>query len=226
LNLWIEKHFEKIRRKMMRLFIVKALMVGLLLFSASSASAINLFMANLTAVGPLQIGDTFSIQLRLNTEGETGINLLYASTQTSDPSVVSFVSGVSPAAILVTFTTSGVPVSVARNAQPQDGVPGDAAGRVRAASFGSPDPSGGSSANQLLSTLTFVATGAGTTSIAPLVETMTAANNDRVDVNGVNVTASVTTGPGLEVTVVPEPGTALLMGLGLAGLGVAGRRKA
>ena len=32
-------------------------------------------------------------------------------------------------------------------------------------------------------------------------------------------------GSTLNVTVVPEPGTALLMGLGLAGLGIAGRRK-
>ena len=49
--------------------------------------------------------------------------------------------------------------------------------------------------------------------------------DDGFDVNGADIQDQVGLN-GVAVTVVPEPGTALLMGLGLAGLAAAGRRQA
>jgi hypothetical protein len=207
---------------MMRLFIANSLMVALLLFSASSASALNFYFGtpSATSVAP---GETFTVQLFLDTEGSTQVTTIFMSTITADVSKVAFVSGNSPGQIL--FNVSSFE-GVARAQQASTGVPGDDPGRVRAANFATTNPvgSGIASANQLLTTLTFVGVAPGTTTISPLLELGT--NPDSVSIAQVNVTASSTVGPGFSVTVVPEPGTALLMGLGLAGLGLAGRRNA
>jgi hypothetical protein len=206
---------------MMRLFIVNSLMVGLLLFSATTASAINLYMGAPSATS-LNIGDTFTIQFRMDTEGETQITSVFASVIT-DENVLAFVSGTSPGTILFNFSTY---VGLAKASDPVNGVPGDDAGRVRAASFVTANPAGsgvsGPPAGTLLATLTFQAVGAGVTDVSPLL----VLGDDEMTIAQISVTGSVTTTPGATITVVPEPGTALLMGLGLAGLGIAGRRNA
>jgi len=203
----------------MRLFVVKLLMVGLLLFSASSASAIAL---SLHATSPISvtIGETVTMELRLDTEGETNITSVFASVSNSGPAAFSFTSGTSPAQIL--FNASIVE-GVFRVSQPVDGVPGDAPGRVRAANFATSNPTGSgiSSANQLLAKLTFTPDAAGLAYLSPLL----IVGSDEVTVNQIDVTSSVriSSSPVRLDTAVPEPSTALLMGLGLAGLAGAGR---
>jgi PEP-CTERM motif len=207
----------------MRLLIINLVAVALLLSSAVSASAISMFFSNLQALGgadlnALNAGDQISIQLRLDTEGETQITSVFNSLGV-DPALLSFVSGTSPGQIL--FNTSTFE-GVARVSNPALN-PSDPAGQVRAANFAAADPSNIGSANQLLATVIFeaVAGAGGTTAITQIVTV-----GDDVTVNGVvsAYTPAAASGP-ITVLPIPEPGTALLMGLGLAGLGVAGRRR-
>lgn len=212
----------------MRLFIAKLLMVGLLLLSASSASAIGIFVSNVTPT-TINIGETVTFELRLNADDPL-INLVYVSTVTGNPSVVGFQGGTSPASILFNFSTyANIPV----NAQPQE-VPGDTpVGRVRAASFGAQENSGRLNPNQLLATLTFVGLAPGTTTVTPgfypgdQVSLYTPGTGDNgTDYTNVSGSVSLPAAVSITVNAIPEPGTALLMGMGLAGLGLAGRRKA
>lgn len=200
----------------MRLMMINLLTVGLMLFSAASASAINIFLNPPTPTGPLNPGDQFSIDLILDTEGETEITSVFVSVQV-DPTVLSFVGGTSPGQILFNFGTFS---GIGRVSEPFT-LASDPDGLVRAASFAALSPSGQAESAQLLATLTFEAVGAGTSAISGLI-----AQGDDVTVSGASVAGSVTFGPGQTMEVVPEPGTALLMGLGLAGLTAAGRRKA
>ena len=182
----------------------------------ASASAIAISLGAPSGGTTLNVGDTFTIQLNLDTQGETQITSLFASVF-ADPSIFTFVSGTSPGQILFNFSSFE---GVARVSQPF--VLGtDPAGSVRAASFATANPagSGQASPSQLLATLTFQATGAGTASIQSLAQP-----GDDITVAGVSQVGSVSFGSSAAITVVPEPGTALLMSLGLLGLAASGRR--
>jgi hypothetical protein len=206
---------------MMRLFKTLFLTMTLVLFGASSASAINVFMGAPSAT-TLNVGDTFSIQYRLNTEGETHITSIFTSVF-ADPAIFSYVSGTSPGFILLDPTygellsraTQPVPVT-----NPADPAP---VGGVHAGNFATTNPAGSgvASAAQLLATLVFQAIAPGTTVIGAQP-----VSGDDLTVSQASVIGEVTWTDSAPITVIPEPGTALLMGLGLAGLGLAGRRNA
>jgi len=91
------------------------------------------------------------------------------------------------------------------------------AGNIRAAAL---TPTGVSSANQLLATLTFEVVG----SLGPLNLHALIAQGDDVTVNGISIVDSVTFVPSGVLNPIPEPTTAPLMGLGFAGLAAGGRR--
>jgi hypothetical protein len=206
----------------MRLFILNLLFTtGLLLLGASTASALSISLSATTPTTIL-IGETVTVKLYLDTGVETQVTSVFTSVGNDNPSALSFTSGTSPGAILMNMSTfEGVP----RVSQPTTGVAGDAAGRVRAASFATATPTGSgvSSANQLLATLIFTGDAAGSIDLAPLL--VTSGNPDEFTVATVSVAGSVSLGGPVTITVIPEPGTALLMGLGLAGLAAAGRRR-
>jgi len=157
------------------------------------------------------LGDQITVDLRLDTEGETDLELVAVSVQV-DPNVLSFAGGTSPAQILFDPDTL---LGLGRFSQPSV-VPFDPEGTVRAASFGAAQPSGVASSDPLLATLTFDVVGVG-------LPTMSAffAQGDDLIVNGVSVKDSVTLG---SLVLTPEPGAALLLGLGLAGLAASRRR--
>jgi hypothetical protein len=207
----------------MRLFILNLLFTtGLLLLGASTASALSISLSATTPTTIL-IGETVTVKLYLDTGVETQVTSVFTSVGNDNPSALSFTSGTSPGAILMNMSTfEGVP----RVSQPTTGVAGDAAGRVRAANFATATPTGSgvSSANQLLATLIFTGDAAGSIDLAPLLVT-SGSNLDEFTVAHASVAGSVSLGGPVTITVIPEPGTALLMGLGLAGLAAAGRRR-
>ena len=206
----------------MRLFILNLLFTtGLLLLGASTASALSISLSATTPTTIL-IGETVTVKLYLDTGSETMVTSVFTSVGNDNPSALSFTSGTSPGQIL--FNTSSFE-GVARVSQPTTGVAGDAAGRVRAANFATATPTGSgvSSANQLLATLIFTGDAAGSIDLAPLL--VTSGNLDEFTVAHASVAGSVSLGGPVTITVIPEPGTALLMGLGLAGLAAAGRRR-
>jgi hypothetical protein len=221
-----ERKFN-LEMKMMRILLVNVVTIGLMLAGATSASAISFFFDAPSTNGPLNAGEQFTINYRMDTEGETGITSVFTSTFL-DPALFTFVSGSSPGSILFSFATFS---GIGKLVDPYvDG--GDAPGTVRSGGFGALSPSGVASANQLLATLTFEANeviGDGNAVGAVLGGLI--APGDDVTVNTISVAGDL--GPGnfassqvIQVnTVVPEPTTALLMGLGLAGLATAGRRK-
>jgi hypothetical protein len=85
-----------------------------------------------------------------------------------DENVFAFVGGTSPGNILFNFSTY---TGLQRTSNPVNGIPGDDAGRVRAANFVTSNPTGSGIArsNQLLATLAFVAVDAGIARITPLL---------------------------------------------------------
>ena len=63
----------------MRLFLTTAVTVGLMLFSAASASAIAISLGAPSGGTTLNVGDTFTITLNLDTQGETQVTTVFAS---------------------------------------------------------------------------------------------------------------------------------------------------
>lgn len=183
---------------MKRLTAIGLIFLVSILFLASSASAINIFFGPPSATN-LAPGEQFTVDMFLDTEGETEITSVFVSAEV-DPAVLEFVSGTSPGQILFNFSTFE---GVGRVTQPFV-LGSDPAGLVRAASFAALTPSGVASSDELLSTLTFEAVGAGSTPVFGLV-----AQGDDVTVSGVSVAGSVTFDPSATITV-PEPSSVLL----------------
>jgi hypothetical protein len=203
----------------MRFFITNLLATAMVVFAAGSASAISLTLAG--ANGQLvSVGGQVTVTVTLDTGATTGLVLLstgvlfddeilnYNSAASSAPTYILYVNGktpyMQPAANppeLRFGTTNQVNVDwVATNLQ---------------------DGTGGTDAASLLATLVFdvVSLGDGTADIGLSI---TSPGNIVQLAGGVNTTATLN-GSGTVIT--PEPTTALLVGLGLLGLGVAGRRR-
>ena len=199
----------------MRLLFTAAVTVGLMLTSAVTASAISISIGNPSAT-TLNVGQSFTIDVTLDTQGETQVTSVFASVF-ADPALFNFVSGTSPGQILFNASTLE---GVAKASDPFT-IFSDPNGFVRAASFATANATGSgvASNNQLLATLTFQAVGAGAAALDVLFQ-----NGDDVTVAQTSVTGTVATGSSGVITVVPEPGTALLMGLGLFGIAASGRR--
>jgi hypothetical protein len=216
---------------MMRLFTAKILMIGLVLFGATSANAYILKFNNLTGTSPVMgvetanVGDIITIQLRIDTEGVTDTTSIFVSAF-ADPSILSFNPNPASSSPGLALFNGDSGEFLSRVSQPVLGF-GDPPGLVRAGNFATTNAagSGASNANQLLATLSFTAVGGGDLQIQSVYS---GPGGDVITQLQVNTVQPVTTqsSVNIHINAIPEPGTALLMGLGLAGLGVAGRRKA
>jgi|JI102314A2RNA_FD_contig_101_498532_length_1621_multi_5_in_0_out_0_3 hypothetical protein len=217
----------------MRLF--TSVIASAIFLAASAASALTSFtVVSTTSSRPLdalQAGDTVTIGLRLT--GGTGVFGLGASAYGYNESVIDFTSGQSVAsinhavAIPAVGAFSGLTNTVAGNLS--ESSIGASGNRVlifngvglTATNANALDPGldGVVGGNDAQVRITFTATGAGTT----VINFGTGYNGDgEVQAGGLTDTSANTA---VSITVVPEPGTALLMGLGLAGLAAAGRKE-
>jgi hypothetical protein len=198
----------------MRLFkslLIAAIAVGLTAASASALVAVT-HTASATDVA---VGDTFTVDIVLSYDGTPTLTGVFTSASW-DTNVLELQGTPVASNFAIFFGPGGF---LSRVASP--GVfPGDAAGTIRTVQYGAgPGQSAGAGADTLITTLTFLAVGAGDGSVA------VALNNGDIVLGaaGANITGDAVF-TASSTTVVPEPGTALLMGLGLAGLGAAGRR--
>ena len=218
----------------MRLF-VSVIATTAMFFAASVASAATTFTASATTSGTslsgLVVGDTVTIDVTLGSDG--GVFGLGVSAIGFDP-VASFTSGSVPANVLNAICVApgacfgGLPNTTAAASVGSANVPGLPEVQLfNGVSTVAVDGTGAS--DQGVVTLT-----AGDpqfqlvfTAAAPGSTTITIGANSAYGDNVVGAGGSLlsSTNATVAITVVPEPGTALLMGLGLAGLAGSSRRR-
>ena len=197
--------------RFLKTILVATAMIGL---SAAGASALVTTEHTNDAVGILDQGATFNVVVDAHYDGVHANDPLVGVFQSAawDPTELSLVSATN-APFSIFFGSLG---SLAKLSDPAS-FPGDPAGTVRTVQFGANPGQSGSSGDFLITTLTFQVIG-GTDGVANIDVTQLSGDGNI----GGGASASVNTS--VDYVPVPEPGTALLMGLGLAGLGLAGRR--
>ena len=209
----------------MRTFAINVMAVALLAFSASSASAISFTLAGASGqnVGPT---GQVSVTVTLDTEATTGITVMSVGVLFDDSRLTYNQAASSTTSYLLYGGKGGG--GYLKAATTCGGYPGGSGcalslpGQVNA-DFVSVDLTNGTqnTGSSLLVTLVFDLTGvAGSASIA----LSSSSPGNVVGQPGGTSTVPTLAGSG-SVNVIPEPTTALLVGLGLAGLGIAGRRR-
>jgi hypothetical protein len=196
------------------ILIATAMMVGL---SAASASALVTIEHTNDAIGVVDQGGTFNVFVDVHYDGvhlEDPLSGVFQSASW-DPTELSLISATAaPFVIFCGGTGCLTKISDPGNFE------GDPADRsIRTVQFGANPGQFGSAGSEFITTLTFQVIG-GLDGVA---------NVDVAQLSGDEVQGGggfSGIGTSVDYVPVPEPGTALLMGLGLAGLGYAGRRNA
>ena len=220
----------------MRIFTINLLVTALLAFGATSASAISFALGGANGQSVTPGVDQVSVTVTLDTGATTGITL-WSIGVVFDDSRLSYNQGASSTTSYALYATgkgNNFMTAVAScGGYPAGGggctevLPGqvnvDHVNTSLTAGTGANNITSASLNNVgLLATLVFdVLANPGTASISI---TQSATGNIVGTAGGGTVAANLS-GSG-SVEVVPEPTTALLVGLGLAGLGIAGRRRA
>ena len=209
----------------MRIFAINVMAVALLALGASSASAISFTLAGANGQD-VAVSSQVSVTVTLDTEATTGITVMSVGVLFDD-SRLTYNQGASSTTSYLLYGGKGGG-GYLKAATTCGGYPGGTGcalalpGQVNA-DFVSVDLSNGTqnTGTSLLVTLVFDVTGApGSASIA----LSSSSPGNVVGQPGGASVAPTLAGSG-SVNVIPEPTTALLVGLGLAGLGIAGRRR-
>ena len=198
----------------MRLFTSLLVTLTAILAAGSSSALVTINHASSANGTSLNVGDTFTVTVNVVWDGEPGLNGIFSSTG-YDASVLSLESakfGTGSLAfrgsLFAGVDPNSTPTSLARFGGQDLRFASDPLSVIRTIQYGSLDaidPSG--AGNQLVTTLTFRALAPGTSGIAYVQAIADTGAQGNPTAIGTNVA----------VTVIPEPGTALLMGLGLAG---------
>lgn len=212
----------------MRIFISKLLVAGaLFFFSASSASALAISLGGLDATAAP--GGTVSVTVTIDTETLTGITLLSVGVLFDDAKLT-YNKGLSSATSYNLYGGRGgggfLAASSTCGGYPTDGT----ACSLRVGTtnqvnidYVSADLTNGTANTGSFLAATLVFNVIGTSGTAAISLSTSSPGNTIALGGGAQGTATLS---GAGVVNIPEPTTALLIGLGLAGLGVAGRRRA
>ncbi len=203
-----------------------------ILFVAASASASVSFSAtattNGTSLNSLVVGNTVTLNIRISSTGTPAVFGLGAAVE-GYSSVASFQSGNAVTGYLFEIVIPAVGAFNGLDNLAGGALAENAAGFVQIANSASLTGRAGTGAqdaglNGLASDAQFRVTFMVT---APGSATITVGGNSalgNVTVLAGGLTEAINNAS-IAITVIPEPGTALLMGLGLAGLAAAGRRE-
>jgi hypothetical protein len=212
----------------MRIFISKLLVAGaLFFFSASSASALAISLGGLDATAAP--GGTVSVTVSIDTEALTGITLLSVGVLFDDTKLTynKAASSATSYALFGGRTGNGfLQASSLCGGYPTDGTACSL--RVNTTNqvnidYVSASLTGGTQEVGSWTAATLVFDVIGTSGTAAISLSTSDPGNTIALAGGAQGTATLS---GAGVVNIPEPTTALLIGLGLAGLGVAGRRRA
>ena len=216
----------------MRIFVINVLVTALLAFGATSASAISITLAGASGqdVNP---GGQVTVTMTLDTEATVGITLLSIATL-FDNSQLSYNQAASSSTSYLLYGGKGgggyLKAASTCGGYPSPGGAGSNSGSCQLAlpgqvnaDFVSVDLANGTinTGVALLATLVFDVIG--TSGFAAITLSQTSPGNVIGQPGGTSTTGTLSGSGG--VNIVPEPTTALLVGLGLAGLGIAGRRR-
>jgi hypothetical protein len=212
----------------MRLFITNLLATALVLFGASVASASTLTMQTSYAGETLGVGDTVTVELIFDAT-ETGIQL-FGSNVLFDPTVLAYVPTEQTSLGVPTYILYGMSGMAGSSLYAQQNPwvlwPGLNQPGFNQVNVNWADPSFNGTfvtgSNLFIASLTFQVIDAGD-GIGEIVLTIDA-EGGIFQVSG-DPNSPLTIANGNVNVITPEPTTAVLVGLGLLGLGVAGRRR-
>ena len=211
----------------MRLF-TSLIATAAILFSASTAFASATWSVSATASGgdlnAMVVGDTLTLDIKLETSAAAEMIAIAGSVNNYDTGVVSVNAGASTVAADLLFETilpsigSFNGISNLESGVSDTSVQGPGQEDTFLSVLGTSGAGGDGTAESAQFQIVYDVIGDGTTTLrigtfADYADAFAGASD-----NVVNNTS-------VAITVVPEPGTALLMGLGLAGLAAAGRRE-
>ena len=211
----------------MRLF-TSLIATAAILFSASTAFASANWSVTATASGgdlnAMAVGDTLTLDIKLEMSAASEMIAIAGSVNNYDTGVVSVNAGASTVAsdLLFAFIIPGTGsfngVSNLESGVTDTSIQGPGQEDTFLSILGTTGAGGDGTAEAAQFQIVYNAVGAGTTTLrigtfAEYADAFSGASDNIVNNTGVTI------------TVVPEPGTALLMGLGLAGLAAAGRRQ-